>query len=90
MAPCGTASWPDGADQRAASGAVRFDCKNDFRCRGRRIVAQGHRDGAGVTGHASKHNPESRRTGDRGDDPDRQIMLQQHRALLDMNFDVAA
>ena len=80
----------DGADQRRGLAAAFFDGENDFGGGGRRIVPQRHRHRAGMAGHATDRDPKACRSGNRGDDPERQAALQQHRPLLDVNFEITA
>ena len=79
-----------GADQCRRRSATLFDRKDNFRRRRSSIVANRHGDGAGMPGDATNCNTEACRPGNRGNDPDRQFTLQQDRALLDMEFEIAA
>ena len=90
MAPCGTASWPTVPTRVARRAAALLDGENDLGGGGRRIVPQRHRHRAGMAGHATDRDPKACRSGNRGDDPERQAALQQHRPLLDVNFEITA
>ncbi len=80
----------DGTDQRRGLAAALLNRENDFGGGRRRIVPQRHRHRPGMAGNAADRNPEPSRARNRGDDPERQAALQQHRPLLDVNFKITA
>jgi hypothetical protein len=79
----------DGPDQSAVVCAAQFLDRGDaFRGTRKRITAQQHRHRAGMAGHPGQVRRQPRRSGDRGDDADRQVFGFQHRPLLDVQFDI--
>ena len=52
-------------------------------------MAQLHRHGAGMSGGAADGHLVAHRAGNGGHHADRQVVLQQHRALLDVDFEIA-
>ena len=80
----------DGADQPALVGAAKFLDRNDaFGGARQRVAPQRHRHRAGVTGHAGHAHREAGGAGYRGHHADRQVLLLQHRSLLDVQFDIS-
>ena len=67
--------------------AIAFDEQHHFaRCR-ERVLAAAHRNGARVSGETGYRHAQARRAGDRSHDADREALVQQHRALLDVRLD---
>ena len=79
----------DSADQRGRGRAALLDIKHDLGSSSSSITAHRHRHRAGVAGDAVDRDAVADGPGDRGDDADRQVLLQQHRPLLDMHLEIA-
>ncbi len=80
---------PDSPDQPIFVGpAERLDRNDAFRGTCQRIAPQQHRHGAGMPGHAGETCRKSRRARYRRHHPDRQTLGFQHRALLDVEFQI--
>ena len=90
---------PHGRDQRVVrhvSALARLDITRQrfhrqcpLRRRTQRILTQCHRRGAGMSRLADEVDREASRTGDTGHGTQRQILGFQHRALLDVYFQIA-
>ena len=78
----------DGADEPRVAFAVPLDEEHHLGGGGERVLARAHRHGPRVTGETRDAHVEARAAGDRGDDADRQSLVQQHGTLLDVRFDV--
>ena len=79
----------DGAHQTGHLQTALFDHADHLRGSGSRVVAQRHRHRAGMAGDAAHGHTPARKARDGADHPNRQVLMQQHRALLDMDFDIA-
>src|SRR5581483_5065838 len=80
----------DRADQTGLIGTAKLlDRADAFGCARECIVPQPHRYGAGMSGHSGQPRRKPRRAGNRGDHAYGEILLLEHRALFDMQFDIA-
>jgi hypothetical protein len=68
--------------------AVALDEEHHLACRSERVLPAAHRHRSGVAGEPRDTHAYPRGAGDRGDDAHRQVLVQQHGALLDMRFDI--
>src|ERR1700734_319032 len=87
--PCGTASWPT-VPTRVGPSLQRRSTASTISAA---AVAASWRSAIGtvpgVPRRAANADVKSRRAGNRGDDADRQILVQQNGPLFDMNFEIA-
>src|SRR5450830_1138591 len=79
------------ADQRGllVLRAALLYVENDFGGGSGGVLAHAHRGGAGMAGDALELDNVARTARNRGDDADRQVAVEQHRTLFDVDFDVA-
>ncbi len=80
---------PYRADQRRRGGTTALHVEHDLRRRRRGVTAQPHRHRAGMSGLPGDGHAVADGAGDRGDDAERQPLLQQHRPLLDVDLEIA-
>ena len=90
MAPGCTCATPTVATVSGRVGADALDDADHFGDGGERIAAHGHRHGAGMARLADDVSPGAGDPVDGGDDADRKVAGFQERALLDMDFEIAA